>query len=115
MNLYGSDEEVDRFYLLMENLDNESVVEIVHLIEDIKRRNVTKIYWHCCDRCQNFNQCKINWFRGEKNIPQNCCSLCNNYEECVARMNSEQKKETSECDCGSNTEIEIETKIIIKI
>lgn len=92
VNLYGSEEEINRFYDLLDVLDNENVVEMVHLIEEIKRRNVTRIYWNCCHRCQNFATCRINWYRGERAIKRNCCSLCSNYEDCLARMNSDGER-----------------------
>lgn len=92
VNLYGSEEEIGRFYDLLDVLDDENIVEMVHLIEEIKRRNVTRIYWNCCHRCQNFSTCRINWYRGEHKIKRNCCSLCTNYEDCLSRMNSDGKR-----------------------
>jgi len=86
VHIYGSDEEILRFDALMTTLDREeSLVEITVLIEEIKRRNVSKMDWNCCHRCASFRVCKINWARGERDIPRNCCSLCPNYEDCRAR------------------------------
>lgn len=86
VHIYGSDEEISRFDELMNAVDDEeTLVEITILIEDIKRRNVSKMDWNCCHRCDNYRMCKINWARGERDIPRNCCSLCPNYEDCRAR------------------------------
>lgn len=86
VHIYGSDDEIVRFTALMERLDvEENLVEITLLIEDIKRRNVSKMDWLCCHRCANYRACKINWARGERDIQRNCCSLCPNYEDCRAR------------------------------
>lgn len=87
VHLYGTDEEVQRFDKLMEDRDNfENVVAMATLIEDIKRRNLTKLNWFCCSKCQNFRICRINWYRGERNIERNCCTYCSHYTDCYGEF-----------------------------
>jgi len=83
VNLYGTEEEVERFYrLLSEREKFENTIAIIDLVESIKRRNITGMEWHCCSRCIHFDLCKLNWYRGERNIERKCCTLCQNYKEC---------------------------------
>lgn len=87
VHLYGTDDEVARFYKLMENPnDRGNIVEMAALLEDIKMRELTKMNWYCCYRCQQFKICRINWYRGERNIERHCCTYCQNYEECYKRF-----------------------------
>jgi hypothetical protein len=87
VNLYGSDLEARRFYELMQDTEKrENIVEMAALIEDIKRRCLTKMNWYCCHRCERFQTCRINWHRGERNIERNCCSYCAKYEACLVEM-----------------------------
>ncbi len=84
VNLYGTDEEISEFTRLMENPQIEgNLVSIVLLIEEIKRRSLLKINWYCCWRCERFQTCKINWYRGERHFERrNCCTYCQNFWEC---------------------------------
>jgi hypothetical protein len=84
VNLYGTDEELDEFNLLIEAPDVEkNLISMALLIEEIKRRNLLKITWQCCWRCRYYKRCKINWYRGERNIQaRNCCTYCQNFWEC---------------------------------
>lgn len=87
VQLYGTDEEVKRFNELMDiktddDQDDDIVIEIVALIEEIKRKNLTKMNWFCCHRCENFKICRINWHRSERNLEKKCCTYCSHYEKC---------------------------------
>ncbi|MDD2717840.1 MAG: hypothetical protein PHW04_18285 [Candidatus Wallbacteria bacterium] len=87
VHLYGSDDEVALFYRLMDDRDNpNNIVVMATLLEDIKRKNLTKMNWFCCTRCQNFEMCRINWYRGERNLERNCCTYCQIYEECYKKF-----------------------------
>lgn len=84
VNLYGTDEEIDEFNLLMQNPKIEkNLISMALLIEEIKRRSLLKMNWYCCWRCHYFPTCKINWYRGERNYQvRNCCTYCQNFWEC---------------------------------
>jgi hypothetical protein len=84
VNLYGTDEEIDEFNELMRaNHVEKNLMSMALIIEEIKRRNFLKINWHCCWRCQYYQNCKINWYRGERNVSmRNCCTYCQNFWEC---------------------------------
>ena len=84
VNLYGTDEELDEFNRLIESPEIEkNLITMALLIEEIKRRNVLKMTWQCCWRCRYFRTCKINWYRGERNMQsRHCCTYCQNYWEC---------------------------------
>lgn len=84
VNLYGTDEEIDEFNELMKaNHIEKNLMSMALIIEEIKRRNFLKINWHCCWRCQYYQNCKINWYRGERNMPmRNCCTYCQHFWEC---------------------------------
>ena len=93
VNLYGTDEEIELFYKLIQNSDDiDNQVIMVDLIEKIKRKYLTKMNWFCCSLCQHYEICRINWYRGEKNIDRNCCSLCQNYNKCRQKHREEMKK-----------------------
>jgi len=96
VHLYGTDEEVDTFYKLIdyEHRNNpENIVELATLIEDIKRRNLTRMNWYCCSRCENFKLCRINWYRGERNLERNCCTYCQDFEKCYEIYKRVEKEE----------------------
>ncbi len=93
VNLYGTDEEIVLFYkLLQESDDFDNQIIMVNLIENIKRKYLTKMNWICCEGCQHYSICRINWYRGEKNIDRNCCSLCNNYNKCREKFKTQKKQ-----------------------
>jgi len=87
VNLYGTDDEIRRFRGLMARKEEaNSLVAMVELVEHIKRRNLTRLDWHCCWRCQYFQKCRIRWYREEKEFQQQCCSLCRNYTPCLSKF-----------------------------
>ncbi len=88
VNLYGTDEEIDEFNLLMQNPKLEkNLISMALLIEEIKRRSLLKMNWYCCWRCSYYPTCKINWYRGERNYQvRNCCTYCQNFWECHERF-----------------------------
>ncbi|OQB50001.1 MAG: hypothetical protein BWY02_00941 [bacterium ADurb.Bin157] len=93
VNLYGTDEELDEFNLLIEAPQVEkNLISMALLIEEIKRRNLLKITWQCCWRCRYYKSCKINWYRGERNIQaRNCCTYCQNFWECHKKYTEENR------------------------
>ena len=92
VHLYGTDEDVVKFYRLLEHKEEpENIVEMAALLEEIKRKKLTKMNWYCCWRCQHYKICRINWYRGERNIERHCCTYCQNYEECYKRFLNENK------------------------
>jgi len=99
VHLYGTDAEVKQFYEFMEpekRNKSENIVVLATLIEDIKRRNLTKMNWFCCSRCENFKLCRINWYRGESNLERNCCTYCQNFEKCYETYKKLENK-TDKC------------------
>jgi hypothetical protein len=93
VNLYGTEEEIEEFYFLLQDPDDlNNQIAMVNLIEKIKRENLTQMDWHCCSRCQHFEICKINWYRGERDIPRHCCSLCQHYKECMEKHKLEKER-----------------------
>ena len=83
VNCYGTDEDIDRFNVLMEGIaDRGHQVELIILVEAIKNRNSLGMDWNCCWRCQRFTYCEINWYRGERALTKTCCPNCVNYSEC---------------------------------
>ena len=102
VNLYGTDDEIDEFNDLMKaNHIEKNLMSMALIIEEIKRRNFLKIGWHCCWRCQYYQNCKINWYRGERNMElRNCCTYCQNFWDCHKKFCAEsglnQKTEDSD-------------------
>jgi len=93
VNLYGTEEEIEQFNKLLDSKDSiENIVAMATLLEDIKRKRLTKMNWFCCHRCQNYEICRINWFRGERNISRHCCSYCQNFDECYKCFLDNEKK-----------------------
>lgn len=92
VNLYGTDEEIDEFSeLMLASHIEKNLISMALIIEEIKRRNFLKISWHCCWRCRYYKTCKINWYRGERNMEcRNCCTYCQNFWECHQKFCSEQ-------------------------
>ena len=98
VNIYGTEAESNLFYKLMQDTKkSENVVELAALIEDIKRRELTKMDWYCCYRCDKFHTCKINWYRGERTVERKCCSYCQSYEKCLEEMRLEETIEKTIC------------------
>ena len=60
----------------------ENMVELIILIEAIKNKNKLGMDWNCCWRCQRYNHCEINWYRGERGLLKTCCPNCVNYRDC---------------------------------
>lgn len=99
VNLYGTDEEIDEFNELMKSTHIEkSLMSLALIIEEIKRRNFLKIGWSCCWRCYYYQNCKINWYRGERNIKKrNCCTYCQSFWDCHKKFCEESdEKDKSE-------------------
>ncbi|MBF0545108.1 MAG: hypothetical protein HQM08_11765 [Candidatus Riflebacteria bacterium] len=84
VNLYGTDEEIDEFNILIQSPDVEkNVISMALIIEEIKRRSFLKMNWYCCRKCGYFVTCKINWYRGIRNFDKrNCCTYCQDFWEC---------------------------------
>ena len=95
VNIYGTDEEIAEFNQLMQSPNIEkNLVSMALLIEEIKRRSLLKMNWHCCWRCSYFKTCKINWYRGERQMGmRNCCTYCQNFWDCHRQC------------CGENPDI----------
>lgn len=93
VNLYGTDEELDEFNRLIESPEKEkNLMTMALLIEEIKRQNVLKMTWHCCWRCRYFKTCKINWYRGERQMKsRHCCTYCQNYWECHKKFSGDDE------------------------
>lgn len=91
VNLYGTDEEIAEFQVLLQTPNDEkSLMSMALIIEEIKRRHFLKINWHCCWRCCYYQTCKINWYRGERHFERrNCCTYCQNFWECHKRFAEE--------------------------
>jgi len=106
VNIYGTDEEIAEFNQLMKSVDVEkNLVSMALMIEEIKRRSLLRMNWYCCWRCERFQTCKINWYRGEKNYTiRNCCTYCQNFWECHKKFTEEEKKS------NQNNESSIEEK-----
>lgn len=93
VNLYGTEEEIELFYKLLQNSEDiDNQVIMVNLIERIKRNYLTKMNWLCCSKCQHYDACRINWYRGEKNQDRHCCSLCENYKGCHNSYKNQRKQ-----------------------
>lgn len=92
VNMYGTDEEIDEFNQLINGLEIEkNLISMALLIEEIKRRSLLKMNWYCCWRCQYFQTCKINWYRGERQCKlRNCCTYCQNFWDCHKQFCEEQ-------------------------
>lgn len=83
VNCYGTEEDIARFDLLMEDpTDRANLVEMIILVEAIKNRNSLGMDWNCCFRCQRHSYCEINWYRGERGLKKTCCPNCLNYSDC---------------------------------
>ncbi|MFC1743684.1 hypothetical protein ACFL35_06790 [Candidatus Riflebacteria bacterium] len=83
VNLYGTDEEIERFEILIDNLESPaSLIEIVTLMEEIKNR-AGKMNWYCCVECHRAERCEINDLRAIKKWERRCCSNCLKYDECT--------------------------------
>ena len=84
VNLYGTDEEIDEFNELMKETQNEkNLMSMSLIIEEIKRRNFLKMDWHCCSKCRYHANCKINWYRGERQMnSRHCCTYCQDFWKC---------------------------------
>ncbi|MDP7421780.1 MAG: hypothetical protein QGH40_07865 [bacterium] len=96
VNLYGTDEEIQRFQgLIARREETNSLVAIVDLVEKIKSRCLTGMEWHCCWRCQYFQMCRIRWYREEHQVSQRCCSLCRGYMTCMSKFRSSIPKDSS--------------------
>ena len=104
VNLYGTDEEIDEFNELMQSSQAEkSLLSMALIIEEIKRRNFLKITWHCCWRCQYYQNCKINWYRGERKMnKRNCCTYCENFWTCHKNFTSENGNINDDKECSLN-------------
>lgn len=97
VNLYGTDEEIDEFNDLMKaNHIEKNLMSMALIIEEIKRRNFLKINWRCCWRCQYYQNCKINWYRGERNMDmRSCCTYCQNFWDCHKLYCNQSQNEES--------------------
>jgi hypothetical protein len=83
IRFYGNIEENESFDKLMENRDDHwNRIEIVLLVEKIKERNKLGLLTQCCDSCPHFENCRINWRRGELDLATTCCANCPNYTRC---------------------------------
>lgn len=104
VNLYGTEEEIAEFQELLKNPYNEkNLMSMALIIEEIKRRNFLKITWHCCWRCSYFQNCKINWYRGERQMPyRNCCTYCQNFWECHKRFVQENPQLFQDSDSNNS-------------
>jgi len=108
VNLYGTDEEIVEFNVLMQKAATEekSLISMALLIEEIKRRSLLKMNWYCCWRCKYYPTCKINWYRGERNFDKrNCCTYCQNFWECHRRFcDEEQQRRKDTGDDGNKAD-----------
>ena len=97
-NMYGTEAEKKRVGILVTHLIEEpeaieKIVELAVLIEEIKRREITHMDWNCCycSDCDRFYNCRIKWYRGEKNMTQYCCSYCQKFDRCLAKFQKQEK------------------------
>ena len=97
-NMYGTEHEKKSVanlisYLINDPQNIEKIVELAVLIEEIKRREITHMDWNCCfcDKCERFHNCRIKWYRGERQMAQYCCSYCQNFDRCLAKFQKLEK------------------------
>ncbi|MFZ2955808.1 MAG: hypothetical protein WA705_02785 [Candidatus Ozemobacteraceae bacterium] len=113
VNLYGTDDEIEEFNILMQGTEVEkNLISMALLIEEIKRRSLLKMNWYCCWRCHYHANCKINWYRGERRFElRNCCTYCQNFWECHRQFSHEANSsgiEARPCACLTPPDGEME-------
>ena len=92
IRFYGTHEENEIFDDLMEGRDDLwNRIEIVLLVEKIKERNKLGLLSQCCDQCPNFENCRINWRRGELDLATTCCANCPNLYRLLKRTEKAQR------------------------
>ena len=94
VRMYGSNEENERFDDLMQDRDDRwNRIEIVLLVEHIKDRHNLGLLTRCCELCPHFETCRINWRRGELELPRTCCSNCPEYTRCSRKLRPLKRKQ----------------------
>jgi len=63
----------------------DEVIKEIHMFDDSRPTNIVNGL-HCCPQCQQYNTCKIKWFRGEREEEQLCCSQCHLYISCQKKQ-----------------------------
>jgi|GEM_PF-3949419 len=127
-NMYGTESEKKIVAGLISHLINDSqniekIVELAVIIEEIKRREITHMDWNCCfcDKCERFHNCRIKWYRGERQMPQYCCSYCQEFDRCLARFQKQEKSRRIVSEIfiininGNDIEVEAARKIVNNI
>lgn len=127
-NMYGTELEKKSVanlisYLINDPNNIEKIVELAVVIEEIKRREITHMDWNCClcDKCERYHNCRIKWYRGERQMTQYCCSYCRHFDRCLAKFQKLEKSNRIVSEIfmininGSDDQIEIARNIINNI
>lgn len=94
ININGNDEEVELARNITNNItDLDCLIKLGVLAEEIRTREITRMKWNCCPQCSKYNNCRIKWHRGEKEMDDYCCSYCQNYKECLEKYRKQAAKE----------------------
>lgn len=87
VRMYGTNEQNERFDLLMQTGDDRwTRIEIVLLVEHIKEHHRLGLMTRCCPSCPHYETCRLNWRRGELDLPRTCCSNCPTYTRCSRKL-----------------------------
>lgn len=127
-NMYGTELEKKIVanlisYLINDPNNSEKIVELAVIIEEIKRREITHMDWNCCfcDKCERYHNCRIKWYRGERQMTQYCCSYCQHFDKCLAKFQKLEKSRRIVSEIfmininGNDDQVEIARNIINNI
>lgn len=91
INVHGTDEELAMVPALISDLsDTDNFVKLAVLAEEIRYREVTRLDWKCCPKCNRYASCRIKWVRGEKGMQDRCCGFCQNYGQCLSEFRGQE-------------------------
>lgn len=94
ININGNDEEVELARNITNNItDLDCLIRLGVLAEEIRTRELTRMKWNCCPKCNKFETCRIKWHRGETGAEDTCCSYCQNYRECLEKYRKQAARE----------------------
>lgn len=90
--LNGSSKEIEEFEeLLKEKEKTINQIRMILLVEEISRRELTKMDYMCCHECQFFGRCTVNQLRDQRGIEHHCCSYCHKYRTCLNHFRDKKK------------------------
>lgn len=92
--LNGRPTEIEEFEELLKDKEKTiNQIRMILLVEEITRRELTKMDYMCCHECQFYGRCTVNRLRSERNLEHHCCSYCHKYRVCLKHFRDQKKAE----------------------